>query len=81
MSEILKLDRTRSPCPIKVEKLKLFTKVRKVNELKKKIESKDVTEDNDLCYLGAASVTKVLKKIKQKVKETALMEKKTRNSS
>ena len=33
MSEIQKLDRTRLPCLKKVEKGKLFTEVRKVNEL------------------------------------------------
>ena len=48
MSEIRKLDRRRLPCLRKVEKRKLFTEVRKVNELLKKIELKDVTEDNDL---------------------------------
>ena len=37
----------------------MFTEVRKVNELLKKIESEDMTEDNDLFYLGAALVTKV----------------------
>ena len=62
MSEIQKLDRTRLPCLRKVEKRKLFTEVRKVNELLKKIESKDVTEDNDLFYLGAGLVTKVFEK-------------------
>ena len=45
MSEIQKLDRTRLPCLRKVEKGKLFTEVRKMNELLKKIESKDMTED------------------------------------
>ena len=40
--------------PRKAEKGKLFTEVRKVNKLLKKIESKDVTKDNDLFYLGAA---------------------------
>ena len=44
ISEIRKLDRTRLPCLKKIEKGKLFTEVRKVNELLKKIESKDVTE-------------------------------------
>ena len=33
MSEMQKLDRTRLPCFRKVEKGKLFTEVRKVNEL------------------------------------------------
>ena len=61
MSEIGKLDRTRLPCLRKVEKGKLFTEVRKVNELLK-IELKDVMEDNDLFYLGAALVTKVFEK-------------------
>ena len=37
-----------------------------MNELLKKIESKDVTEDNDLFYLGAALVTKVFEKNKTK---------------
>ena len=37
MSEIQKLDRTRLPCLGNVEKGKLFTEVRKVNELLKKI--------------------------------------------
>ena len=37
-----------------------------MNELLKKIESKDVTEDNDLFYLGAALVTKVFEKTKTK---------------
>ena len=40
--------------------------VRKVNELLKKIESKDLTGDNDLFYLGAALVTKVFEKNKTK---------------
>ena len=66
MSEIRKLDRTRLPWLRKVEKGKLFTEVRKLNELLKKIELKDVTEDNDLFYLGAALVTKYLKRLKQK---------------
>ena len=66
MSEIRKLDRTRLPCLRKVEKRKLFTEVRKVNELLKKIELKDVTEDNDLFYLGVALVTKVFEKTKTK---------------
>ena len=42
MSEIRKLDRTRLPCLRKVEKGKLYTELRKVNELLKKIELKDV---------------------------------------
>ena len=42
MSEIRKLDRTRLPCLRKVEKGKLCTELRKVNELLKKIELKDV---------------------------------------
>ena len=46
----------------KVEKGKRFSEVRKVNQLLKKIESKDVTEDNNLVYLGAALVTKALEK-------------------
>ena len=66
MSEIQKLDRTRLPCLRKVEKGKLFTGLRKVNELLKKIESKDVTGDNDLFYLRAALVTKVFEKTKTK---------------
>ena len=53
-----------------------------MNELLKKIESKDVTEDNELLYLGAALVTKVFKKTKTKgEKETTLVEKKTGKSS
>ena len=66
MSEIRKLDRTRLPCLRKVQKGKLFREVRKVNELLKKNESKGVTEDNVLFYLGAASVTKVFDKTKTK---------------
>ena len=62
MSEIRKLERTRLPCLRKVQKRKLFTEVRKVNELLKKTESKEVTEDNDLFYLGAALVTNVCEK-------------------
>ena len=50
----------------KVEKGKRFSEVRKVNQLLKKIESKDVTEDNNLVYLGAALVTKALEKNKTK---------------
>ena len=37
-----------------------------MNELLKNIESKDVTEDNGLFYLGAALVTKVFEKTKTK---------------
>ena len=37
-----------------------------MNELLKNIESKDVTEDNDLFYLGAALVTKAFEKNKTK---------------
>ena len=66
MSKIWKLDRTILLCLRKVEKGKLFTQVRKVNELLKKIESKDATEDNDLFYLGAALLTKVIEKNKTK---------------
>ena len=44
MSEIWKLDRARLLCLRKVEKVKLFIEVRKVNELLKKIESKDKTD-------------------------------------
>ena len=51
---------------VKVEKGKLFTGFRKVNELSKNTESKDMTEDNDLFYLGAALVTKVFQKNKTK---------------
>ena len=51
--------RKRLPSLIKFENGKLFTEVRKLNELLKKIEPKDVTENNDLFYLGAALVTKV----------------------
>ena len=64
MSEIRNLDRTRLPCLRKVEKAKLLTEIRKVNDLLNKIESKDVTEDNDLFYLGAALVNKVFEKNK-----------------
>ena len=39
---------------------------RKVDELLKNIELKDVTEDNDLFYLGAALVAKVFEKNKTK---------------
>ena len=37
-----------------------------MNELLKKLKPKDVTEDNDLFYLGAALVTKVFEKNKRK---------------
>ena len=43
-----------------------------MNELLKNIESKDVTEDNDLFYLGAALVTKVFEKNKTKMKRNSL---------
>ena len=66
MSEIRKLDRTRLTCLRKVEKGKLLTEVRNVNELLKKIESKDLTADNDLFYIEAALVTEVFKKKKIK---------------
>ena len=66
MLEIRKLDRTRLPCLRKNKKGKLFTEIRNVNEPLKKIKSKDVTEDNDLFYLGAALVTKVFEKNKIK---------------
>ena len=66
MSEIQELDKTRLHCLKKVEKGKLFTEVRTVNYLLKKIESKDVTENNDLFYLGAALVAKVFKKNEKK---------------
>ena len=66
MSEIRKLDRTRLTCLRKVEKGKLLTEVRNVNELLKKIESKDLKADNDLFYIEAALVTKVFKKKKIK---------------
>ena len=69
MSEIRKLDTARLPCLRKVEKGKLFTEVRKVNELLKEIESKNMTEDNDLFCLGAALVTKVFEKTKTKGKK------------
>ena len=46
MLEIRKLDRIRLPCLRKVEKGKLFTEVKKVNELLSKVKSKDVTENN-----------------------------------
>ena len=38
--------------------------MRKVNDLLNKIESKDVTQDNDLFYLGVALVNKVFEKNK-----------------
>ena len=66
MSEIRKLDRTGLQCFRKVENRKLFTEVRKANKLLKKIESKDVTEDNDLFYLTAALVTTVFERAKTK---------------
>ena len=66
MSEIRKLDIAKLPCLRKVEKSKLFAVVRKVDELLKKFESKDLTEDNDLFYLGAALVTKVFENNKTK---------------
>ena len=37
-----------------------------MNEFLKKIESKDITENNDLFYLGAALVTKVFENAKLK---------------
>ena len=80
MSEIWKLDRTRLLCLRKLEKGKLFTEVRKVNELLKKIESKELTEDIDLFYLGSALMTKVLK-AKTKGEKKVLVEKKTGKSS
>ena len=69
MSEIRKLDRTRLPRLRKVEKEELITEVRKVNELLKKIESKDVTDDKDLFYLGTELVTKVFEKNKTKAEK------------
>ena len=42
-SEIRKIHKTRLPCLRKVEKRKLFIEVRRVNELLKKTELKDVT--------------------------------------
>ena len=39
-----------------------------MNELLKKAESKDVTDDNDLFYLGAALVTEVFEKNKKGMK-------------
>ena len=64
--QIWKLERTILPYLRKGEKGKQFTEVRKVNELLKKAESKDVTEDNDLFYLKAALVAKVFEKTKTK---------------
>ena len=61
-SETGELDRTRLPCLRMIEKGKLVTKVRKVNGLLIKIESKGVTKYNDLFYLGSALVNKVFKK-------------------
>ena len=66
------VDRTRLPFLRKVEKGELFTEVRKVNELLKKIKSKDVNEDNELFYLGAALVTKTFGKITQKERRNSL---------
>ena len=66
MSKIRNLDGTRLPYLRKVEKGKLSREVREVKELLKKIESKGVTEDNDLFYLGAVLVTKVFEKNKTK---------------
>ena len=73
-SEIRKLDGTRSPCLRKVKKGKLFTEVRKMKEILKKIEAKDVTEQNDLLYLGAALVTKLFEKNKTKCEKKVLVE-------
>ena len=66
------VDRTRLPFLRKVEKGKLFTEVRKVNKLLKKIKSKDVNEDNELFYLGAALVTKAFGEIPQKERRNSL---------
>ena len=66
MSKIRNLDGTRLPYLRKVEKGKLSREVREVRELLKKIESKGVTEVNDLFYLGAVLVTKVFEKNKTK---------------
>ena len=66
MSEIWKLDRARLPCIRNVEKERLSIDERKVNELLKKTKLKDVTEDNDLFYVGAALVTEVFEKNKAK---------------
>ena len=54
MSKIQKLDRTRLPCLIKL------------NDLWIKIESKDVTEDNNLFFLGAAALATAFEKNKTK---------------
>ena len=51
-----------------------------MNELLKKIESKELTEDIDLFYLGSALMTKVLK-AKTKGEKKVLVEKKTGKSS
>ena len=69
ISEIRKLDRTRLPCFRKVAKEKLLIEARRVSESLKKIESKDVTKDNDIFYLEAAFVTKVFNKTKTKVEK------------
>ena len=61
----------RKKCLRKIEKGKLFTEVRKVNEILKKIESKEVAEDNDLFYVGAVLVTKLFEKNKQKVRRNS----------
>ena len=66
MFKIQKLDKTRLSYLRKVEKGKLSKEIRKVNELLKTIESIDVTEHNDLFYLGAALVTKVFERTKTK---------------
>ena len=66
------VDRTRLPFLRKVEKGKLFTEVRKVNELLKKIKWKDMSEDNELFYLGATLVTKAFGKIPQKERRNSL---------
>ena len=63
-----------------VGKGKLFTEVRKVKLHLKKIELKDLTEDNDLFYIGAKLVTKVFEKNKR-WGETTLVEKKTGKST
>ena len=44
----------------------MFIEIRKGNQLLKKIELKDVTEDNDLLYLEAALVNTVLERNKTK---------------
>ena len=67
MSEIRKLDRTRLPCLRKVEKAKLLTEIRKVNDFLNRTSEwsfNDVTEDNDLFYIGVALVNKVFEKNK-----------------